>query len=148
MASTPRRPSALEHGSHRHETLPKRVSDDPRQLKFRREKFFSSRFFGLENRYTPFWSNFGGSMDKRASKSSSSQFFALDAPILRSVRLKIVKNMSVCATGSGTRRRFPPSPSPPMRPVYIRKRLLSTRKVDYLRKQNFLQFQSRSIEVL
>ena len=34
-------------------------------------------------------------MGKRTSKSNSSQFFALDAPILRSVRPKMDEHMSV-----------------------------------------------------
>ena len=34
----------LEHGSDRHETLPKRVSDDPRQINFRRKKIFCCDF--------------------------------------------------------------------------------------------------------
>ena len=73
----------------------------------------SARFFGLENRFTPFWTNFGGSTDKRTSKSTSSQFFALDALIMRSVRPKNVKNMSVGAPESGTCRRYPPPNIPP-----------------------------------
>ena len=75
-----------------------------------------ARFFGLDNRFTPFWCNFGGSAHKRTSKSSSSQFFALDAPILRSVRPKNIKNMSVGAPGSATCRRTPPplAPTPPI----------------------------------
>ena len=112
MASTPRRPSALEHGSDHHETLPKRVSDDPRQVNFRRTKFFSPRFFGLGNRFAPFWTNFGGSTEKRTSTANSSQFFALDAPIMSSVRPKIVGNMSVGALGSEMYRSNPPCPQP------------------------------------
>ena len=112
MASTPRRPSALEHGSDHHETLPKRVSDDPRQVNFRRKTFFSSRFFGLGNRFAPFWTNFGGSTEKRTSTANSSQFFALDAPIMSSVRPKIVGNMSVGALGSEMYRSNPPCPQP------------------------------------
>ena len=42
--STCRRPSALEHGSDRHETLPKRVSDDPRQFNFRRKNKIRQHF--------------------------------------------------------------------------------------------------------
>ena len=98
-ASTRQRPFALKHGSDRHETLPKRVLDDPRQLNFRRKKIFLARFFGLGNRSTPFWSNFGGWTGKRTSPSTSSQFFALDAPIMSSVRLKIAENVSVGALG-------------------------------------------------
>ena len=113
LASTPRRPSALEHGSDGHETLPKRVSDDPRQFNFRRKKFFRARFFGLGNRFTPFWSSFGGSTEKRTSTANSSQFFALDAPILRPVRPKIVGNTSVGALGSQMYRSNPPCPQPP-----------------------------------
>ena len=99
-ASTCRRPSGLEHGSDRHETLPKRVSDDPRQSNFRPKKKKSARFFGLGGRFSPFWQGFGASSEKRTSKSTSSQFFALDAPIMSSVRPKFVKNMSVCALES------------------------------------------------
>ena len=44
-ASTFRRPLALEHGSDRRETLPKRVSDDPRQFNFRPKKFWGDEIF-------------------------------------------------------------------------------------------------------
>ena len=54
-----------------------------------------ARFFGLGNNFTPFWAGFGGSSQKRTSKSTSSQFFALDALIMSSVRPKIVENVSV-----------------------------------------------------
>ena len=104
-ASTRQRPFALKHGSDRHETLPKRVLDDPRQLNFRRKKIFLASFFGLGNRSTPFWSNFGGWTGKRTSPSTSWPFFALDAPIMSSVRLKIAENVSVGATRSKMRRR-------------------------------------------
>ena len=114
MASTHRRPSALEHGSDRHQTLPKRVSDDPRQFNFRPKNFFSARFFGLGNRSTPFWSNFGGGTGKRTSPSTSWQFFALDAPIMSSVRLKIAENVSVGALGSALTLLHPPCPAPPL----------------------------------
>ena len=115
-ASTCRRPSALEHGSDRHETWPKRVSDDPRQFNFRRKQKKSARFFGLGNRFSPFWAGFEASSEKRTSKSTSWQFFALDGPILSSVRPKIDKNMSVGALRSVMRRRPPHlSPTPPMR---------------------------------
>ena len=73
----------------------------------------SPRFFGLKNRFTPFWSNFGGSTEKRTSTATSSQFFALDPPILRPVRPKIVGNMSVGALGSEMYRLNPPCPQPP-----------------------------------
>ena len=92
--------------------MPKRVSDDPRQVNFRRTKFFSSRFFGLGNRFAPFWTNFGGSTEKRTSTANSSQFFALDAPIMSSVQPKIVGNMSVGALGSEMYRSNPPCPQP------------------------------------
>ena len=111
MASTPRRPSALEHGSDRHETWPKRVSDDPRQFNFRRKKKTSASFFGLGNRFSPFWAGFEASSEKRTSKSTSWQFVAVDGPILSSVRPRIDKNMSVGALRSVMRRR-PPHLSP------------------------------------
>ena len=47
------------------------------------EKKNSARFVGLRNRFTPFWPSFGGSTEKRTSTANSSQFFALDALILR-----------------------------------------------------------------
>ena len=68
----------------------------PRPKNLADKKMLSSRFFGLGNRFAPFWTNFGGSTEKRTSTANSSQFFALDAPIMSSVRPKIVKNMSVC----------------------------------------------------
>ena len=102
----------VEHGSDRHETLPKRVLDHPVESIFGPTNFVSPRFFGLENRFTPFWSNFGGSTEKRTSTANSSQFFALDAPILRPVRPKIVGNMSVGALGSEMYRSNPPCPQP------------------------------------
>ena len=107
--------SRHKHGSDQHETLPKRVSEDPRQFNFRRKQFFSARFFGLGNRFTPFWAGFGGSMEKRTSPSTSSQFFALDASIMSSVRPKIVGNVSVGALGSAMYRSNPLSATPPMR---------------------------------
>ena len=112
-ASTCQRPSALKHGSDRHETLPKRVSDDPRQVNFRPKKFFSPRFFGLENRFTRFWSNFGGPTGKRTSPANSSQFFALDALNMSSVRPNIVQNMCVGASEPATRQPYPPLNSTP-----------------------------------
>ena len=94
---TCRRAFSLKHGSDRHETLPKRVSDDPRQINFRRKKIFSPRFFGLGNHFWHFWADFGSSRQKRTSSSTSSQFFALDGPIMSSVGLKLGENISVCA---------------------------------------------------
>ena len=41
---TCRRAFSLKHGSDRHETLPKRVSDDPRQINFQRKKNFRRDF--------------------------------------------------------------------------------------------------------
>ena len=73
-----------------------------------------ARFFGLGNRSTPFWSNFGGWTGKRTSPSTSWQFFALDAPIMSSVRLKIAKNVSVGALGSALTLLHPPCPAPPL----------------------------------
>ena len=113
-ASTCRRLSALEHGSDRHETLPKRVSDDPRHFNFRRKNVCSTKFFGLDTFVSPFWANFGGWTGKRTSESKSSQFFALDAPIMSSVRPKIAENMPVCVLGSGTYQQHPPCPAPPL----------------------------------
>ena len=79
---------------------------------FGEKKVFSPRFFGLGNRFAPFWTNFGGSTEKRTSTANSSQFFALDAPIMSSVRPKIVGNMSVGALGSEMHRSNPPCPQP------------------------------------
>lgn len=106
-------PSALEH-----ETLPKRVSDDPRQSNFRPTKK-KARFLGLGNRVLPFWESFGASSEKRTSKSTSVQLFALDSPIKSSVRSNVVKNMSVDALQSIMHRRQPPlSPTTPLCSVY------------------------------
>ena len=58
LASTCRRPSALEHGSDRPQTLPKRVSDDPRQSNFRPKKFFSARFFRSRRSFFAFLARF------------------------------------------------------------------------------------------
>ena len=79
----------------------------------------SARCFGLGNRFSPFWAGFEASSEKRTSPSTSWQFFALDGPILSSVRPKIDKNMSVGALRSVMRRRPPHlSPTPPMRSAY------------------------------
>ena len=66
------------------------------------------KMFGLENRFSPFWANFGGSTDEQTSKSSSSQFLALDAPILRSIRPKNLRKMSVGAPKSNIRKLYTP----------------------------------------
>ena len=39
----------LEHGSNRHETLPKRVSDDSQRFIFRRQKNFFDEIFWIKN---------------------------------------------------------------------------------------------------
>ena len=62
---------------------------------FGEKKFVSARFFGLGNRFSPCWAGFEASSEKWTSKSTSSQFFALDGPILSSVRPKIIENVSV-----------------------------------------------------
>ena len=98
-----RRTSTRKHSSDQDETLPKRVLDDPRQINFWPKKIFSPRFFGLENRFRPFWCNFGGSTEKRTSMANSSQIFALDAPILTPVRPKNLRIMSVGAPRSGSK---------------------------------------------
>ena len=82
---TCRRAFSLKHGSDRHETLPKRVSDDPRPINFRRTILFSPRFFGIGDHFRSFWAGFGSSSQKWTSSSTSSQFFALDGPIVSSV---------------------------------------------------------------
>ena len=88
--------------SFRRETLPKRVSDDSRQLNFRRKKFCSTIFFRVGHRFSSFWASFGASTGKRTSPSTSPQFFALDAAIMRSVRPKIDEKLAVGAcTGGG-----------------------------------------------
>ena len=112
LASMRQRPFALKHGSDLRQTLPKRVSDNSRQLNFRRKKN-SARFFGVENRFKQFWSNFGGSTEKRTSPATSSQFFALNAPIMSSVRLKIAEHIFVGALGSALTLRYPPCQLPP-----------------------------------
>ena len=76
------------------------------------KNFLSVGLFGLGDRFTPFWAGFGGSMEKRTSPSTSSQFFALDASIMSSVRPKIVGNVSVGALGSEMYRSNPPCPQP------------------------------------
>ena len=48
VALTSPRSFVLQHGSDRRQTLPKRVSDDPRQLNFRREKTCSRDFLVSE----------------------------------------------------------------------------------------------------
>ena len=54
--------------------------------------------FGVGHRLSFFWASFGASTGKRTSPSTSPQFFALDAAIMRSVRPKIDEIMSVSAT--------------------------------------------------
>ena len=41
----------LKHSSDRPQTLPKRVSDDPRHFIFRRREFVFSEIFGSKNRF-------------------------------------------------------------------------------------------------
>ena len=90
--------------SFRRETLPKRVSDDSRQLNFRRQFFFSTICFRVGHRFSSFWASFGASTGKRTSPSTSPQFFALDAAIMGSVRPKIDEKLAVGAcTGGGER---------------------------------------------
>ena len=86
-----------EHGSDRCETLPKHVSDDPRQVNSRPKKLLSRKIFGVGQHFLPFWVNFGGRTRKWTSKSKSSQYFALDALIMRPVRPKIDENVFVSA---------------------------------------------------
>ena len=51
----------------------------------------ASQFFCFPVSFT----GFGGATQKWTSQSDSLQFFALDTPILRSVRLKIIKNRRI-----------------------------------------------------
>ena len=85
----------LKQSSDRRETLRKRVSDDPRQFNFWRTTDFVDEFFDLGRHFLRSLASFGGFGGLRASKSTSSQFFALDAPILGSVRPNIDEKMSV-----------------------------------------------------
>ena len=64
---------------------------------FSAKKKFSPRFFGLGNHFWSFWAGFGSSSQKWTSSSTSSQFFALDEPIMSSVGPKLGENISVCA---------------------------------------------------
>ena len=64
---------------------------------FGRKKKKLTKNFGVGQYFLPLWINFGGRTGKRTSKLSSSQFFALDALIIRSVRPKIDEKMSVAA---------------------------------------------------
>ena len=64
---------------------------------FDEKKFVSPRFFGLGNHFWSFWAGFGSSSQKWTSSSTSSQFFALDGPIMSSVGPKLGENISVCA---------------------------------------------------
>ena len=99
-------------------------------IQFSAKKKKSARFFGLGNRFSPFWAGFEASSEKRTSPSTSWQFFALDGPILSSVRPKIGKNMSVGALRSVMRGRPPHlSPTPPMRSAYSWHHLAQPRKI-------------------
>ena len=87
--SPPRRTSNVrfrfEHGSDRHETSAKCVSDDLQFLIFsRRKKKFEKKsdiFFG----FSLFSTDFGGARDFLMPKSDSSRYFASDGQIFRSV---------------------------------------------------------------
>ena len=72
----------------RHETLPKRVSDDSGRFVFRRRKILSAKFSDQKNRFSLVWCGFGGATAERTSKSASSSNFALDGLNERSVRSK------------------------------------------------------------
>ena len=58
----------LKHGSDRHETLPKRVSDDPQHFNFQPKKMFPCEFFGVGNRFWLVLASFGESTGKWTSK--------------------------------------------------------------------------------
>ena len=64
---------------------------------FARIFFFSTKNFRVGQHFLPFEANFGGRTWKWTSKSNSLHFFALDAPIMRSVRPKIDEIVSVSA---------------------------------------------------
>ena len=64
---------------------------------FGRKKIVQRKFSVSDNTFCLVRSNFGGRTGKRTSKSNSSQFFALDGPILMSVQPKIDEFMSVSA---------------------------------------------------
>ena len=85
----------LKQSSDRRETLRKRVSDDPRQFNFWRKNCSSTKIFSLGRHFLRSLASFGGFGGLRTSKSTSSHFFALDAPILGSVRPNIDEKMSV-----------------------------------------------------
>ena len=88
---------------------------DRRAIIFGPTKFLLTRFFGLGNCFSPFWEGFGTSSEKRTLKSTSSQFFALGAPILSSV---VQKTSKICfdesvsdvhgVWGAGGARQLPP----------------------------------------
>ena len=88
-------------------------------IQFSAKKKQTGEIFRSRKSFFAFWAGFEASSEKRTSKSTSWQFFALDGSILSSVRPKIDKNMSVGALRSVMRRRPPHlSPTPPMRSAY------------------------------
>ena len=62
---------------------------------FGEQKILSTKCFGLGRHFLRSLASFGGLGGLRNSKSTSSHFFALDAPILGSVRPNIDEKMSV-----------------------------------------------------
>ena len=85
----------LKHCSVRIETLPKRVLDGSQYLIFRRRAFVFRMFSSPGNPFLSIWSGFGGATGKWISKSDSSDVFALDTPMMSSVRPKIIRTASV-----------------------------------------------------
>ena len=81
---------------------------------FGEKKNFLTKVFGLENRFSPFWADFGGSTSKWTSKSGPSHFFALDEPILRSVRPKTSKICPSAPQSLGAADAIPPRTYPPL----------------------------------
>ena len=109
------------------------------------KKICLARFFGLGNHFTPFWARFGGSSQKRTSKSTSSQFFALDALITSSVRPKIVENMSVgihrsrCVGASA-----PPFQHPTLWPRVLFQFSFTSVPAQFLKLPSHFQFSSKN----
>ena len=58
-------------------------------------KIFSTTFLDRDLSFSLILWVFGGARAKRTSPSTSTSNFALEPPILRSVRLKIIENMFV-----------------------------------------------------
>ena len=81
----------LEISADRHETLRKYVSGDSQHFVFRIRKFLSQNFVLFSMFLLGFWR----ATPILTSPADSWQFFALDWPIMRSVRSNFIENTSV-----------------------------------------------------